>query len=279
MGYLHSAVRFPLFEALLGLWVNSSKSRISGSTDVGKKKILLLKGKEREIPHVSGSMLLQQSATSVKNSLVSSSLKQNQRHEASGRIIRSVLLNKEARQSQSSSVVNSEQQIRASNLEKGRRPPRPQMQMFLKDTNGTSEAKVIGNDFHGFSSEKKEKRTRNKDRPDRGVWTSFRRSEGSHASDESLSSFVSQSTHLQLESAEGMVITELESGSKSVVTGGYFSAKPVHPPPFFCFSLPFSCKTLMPQLHRCKWKVGDEIWVVPANVHAQILPFLCGYNL
>ncbi|GMP63141.1 hypothetical protein CsSME_00024949 [Camellia sinensis var. sinensis] len=165
----------------------------------GKKKILLLKGKEREIPHVSGGMSLQ----SVKNSLGSSAPKQNQQRETSGRMIRSILLNKDARQIQSSSAVHSEQKILAANLDKDKRPPRPQnVQLFSKDTNGELEDKVVGNDLHGLSGEKQEKRTRNKDRPDRGVWTPFRRSDGSHASDESLSSSTSQSTLLQPDFAE-----------------------------------------------------------------------------
>ncbi|GFY88600.1 Smg-4/UPF3 family protein [Actinidia rufa] len=62
----------------------------------------------------------------------------------------------------------------------------PKFQMFLKDSNGGPEYKVVGNDLHSFSSEKQEKRTRNKDRPDRGVWTPLHRSDRSHASDESL---------------------------------------------------------------------------------------------
>ncbi|CAL5401750.1 unnamed protein product [Camellia sinensis] len=177
-----------------GTEVSEDESGISGSMGTGKKKILLLKGKEREIPHVSGGMSLQ----SVKNSLGSSAPKQNQRRETSGRMIRSILLNKDARQIQSSSAVHSEQKILASNLDKDKRPPRPQnVQLFSKDTNGELEDKVVGNDLHGLSGEKQEKRTRNKDRPDRGVWTPLRRSDGSHASDESLSSSTSQSTLLQ----------------------------------------------------------------------------------
>ncbi|GMP63140.1 hypothetical protein CsSME_00024949 [Camellia sinensis var. sinensis] len=183
-----------------GTEVSEDESGISGSMGTGKKKILLLKGKEREIPHVSGGMSLQ----SVKNSLGSSAPKQNQQRETSGRMIRSILLNKDARQIQSSSAVHSEQKILAANLDKDKRPPRPQnVQLFSKDTNGELEDKVVGNDLHGLSGEKQEKRTRNKDRPDRGVWTPFRRSDGSHASDESLSSSTSQSTLLQPDFAEG----------------------------------------------------------------------------
>ncbi|XP_059648262.1 regulator of nonsense transcripts UPF3 [Cornus florida] len=181
------------------LEVESGVPRIN---DIGKKKILLLKGKEKEIPHVTGGM---QSATFPgKNSLGSTPLKQNLRREASGRIFRSILQNKDGHQSQLSSVVQAEQQIQTSSLEKDKRPPRPpNLQLFLKDTNGASEDKAVGNDLHGFSGEKQEKRTRNKDRPDRGVWTPLRRSDGSHASDESLSSSTSQPSQLQLDSTEG----------------------------------------------------------------------------
>lgn len=167
------------------------ESGVSGAVDAGKKKVLLLKGKEREISH----HLLQQNVTSpVKNILGANAPKQNQRREGSGRIIRSILLNKDARQSQSS-MFQTEQQSQASNLEKEKRPPRPpHIQLASKETNGAQDDKVVGNDVHSFVSEKQDKRTRNKDRPDRGVWTPLRRSDGSHASDESLSSSASQPT-------------------------------------------------------------------------------------
>ncbi|KAI3972835.1 hypothetical protein MKX01_019493 [Papaver californicum] len=178
-----------------------------------KKKVLLLKGKEREITHASGSGSPPLGVTSpLKTSPGASNFKQNQRREASGKIIRTILSNKDA---------HSEQQLQ-SLTEKDKRPPRPNnMRSVFKDTlSGGSQAacdsdfdskratddKVILNDNHGFVSgnEKQEKRTRNKDRPDRGVWT-LRRSEGSHASDESLSSSSSQ---LLSDSVEGIPITQ-----------------------------------------------------------------------
>ncbi|XP_048231978.1 uncharacterized protein LOC107261829 isoform X3 [Ricinus communis] len=86
-----------------------------------------------------------------------------QQHEASGRIIRNILLNKDSRQNQSSRV-QSEQQIQSSNLEKEKRLQRPPRgQLVLKDVNGSSDDKFVGNDLHGFSGEKQEKLTRNKD--------------------------------------------------------------------------------------------------------------------
>ncbi|KAI3707824.1 hypothetical protein L2E82_36680 [Cichorium intybus] len=145
-----------------------------GASDTGKKKILLLKGKEKEIPNVTSGMTPQQ-----KQLYGSGGGRQNQRHEASGRIIRSILL-KDTKQNQSEQ-----------NQDKDRRPPRPQNAgPLLKDSNGLQDDKM-------------DKKSRNKDKPDRGVWTPLRRSDGSHASDESLSSSTSQSTQLLPDGAEG----------------------------------------------------------------------------
>ncbi|KAK6945505.1 UPF3 domain [Dillenia turbinata] len=180
-------------------------SGISGSTDTGKKKILLLKGKEREISHASFGMSQLQSASSpLKGSGVSAHGKLNQRREGTGRIIRSILLNKDARQSHFSPVAHSEQPIQNSNAEKDKRPPRPpNVLLHLKDSSGAPDDKVAANDLHGYSGDKQEKRTRSKERPDRGVWTPLRRSDGSHASDDSLSSSASQSAQASVESSEG----------------------------------------------------------------------------
>ncbi|XP_021286730.1 regulator of nonsense transcripts UPF3 isoform X2 [Herrania umbratica] len=183
----------------MGTEISEEESGVPGITDAGKKKVLLLKGKEKEISHVAGTMLYQQNVTSpIKNILGSTPTKQNSRRE--GRMIRGILLNKDARQNQSSGV-QSDQQIQTSNLEKDRRPPRhSHSHLVLKDTNTASDDKVVGNDLHG--SEKPERRSRNKDRPDRGVWT-LRRSDGSYASDESMSSSASQSPQIPLDSLEG----------------------------------------------------------------------------
>lgn len=150
---------------------------------------------------VSGSILQQQGVSSTVRHIINSGpLKHNQQREGSGRIIRSILTNKDSRQSQSF-VSQSEQQIQTSNSEKDKRPPRiPHAQLALKDTNSTPENKVVTNDFPGFYSEKQEKRSRNKDKPDRGVWAPLRRSDGTHGSEESLSSGTSQSL---LDTSEG----------------------------------------------------------------------------
>nr|GEZ15681.1 regulator of nonsense transcripts UPF3-like isoform X1 [Tanacetum cinerariifolium] len=168
-----------------------------GASDIGKKKILLLKGKEKEIPHLTSGLSSHQSSSSVKLSGFGVP-KQNQQQEASGRIIRSILVKKDACQSRP------EQQNQAPNRDMDRRPPRySNVPPLLKDSNDLPDDKVSGHDVHGFYCENQDKRTRNKDRPDRGVWTPLRHSDGSYASDKSLSSLNSQSTLIPPDSAEG----------------------------------------------------------------------------
>ncbi|GAU20151.1 hypothetical protein TSUD_352130 [Trifolium subterraneum] len=161
---------------------------IAGSNDVGKKKVLLLKGKEREIITVSDSDNVSQHhsiTSSAKTILSSTALKQNQQHEGSGRIIKSILTNKDFRQSQSSRG-HSERQIQTSNLEKEKQTTRPvHVQLILKGTDGAPENRITVHGLH-VSGERQERRFRHKDRPDRGVWTSR-----SNGGDESLSSSAS----------------------------------------------------------------------------------------
>ncbi|CAN0880617.1 Regulator of nonsense transcripts UPF3 [Linum grandiflorum] len=195
-------------------------SGVAGITDGGKKKFLLLKGKEKEIPSVSGGPMRQQNViASGKHATSSSTVKQNHRREAGGRVIRSILL-KDPHQA---SDAHSEQQNQ-SNVNKDKRPPRPpQGQVAFKDANGTPDDKAAGND--SLASEKHERRTRNKDRPDRVVWTPLRRSDGSYASDESLSSSASQSAVSSIDSSQGAAgdvkidMTSSRSDVKGFVTG------------------------------------------------------------
>lgn len=145
----------------------------------------------------------QQSLSSVsKPSLTSGGPKHNQQREASGRIIKTILLNKQNQSEQQNQIP-----YRGDTMD--RRPPRPSnVPPLLKDSNG------VPDDLHGFYSEKQDKRsTRNKDRPDRGVWTPLRRSD---ASDESLSSANSQGPP---DSAEGVVIY-ISNNSRGGKMGG-----------------------------------------------------------
>lgn len=201
------------------------ESGVSGITEAGKKKILLLKGKEREFSNASGGTYQQQNhANAVRNISGSTSTRQNSRREGSGRIIRSILLNKDGRQT---SGVQADQLVQSSNFEKDKRPPRPpHAQLVPKGTNGASEDKVVGNDSHGSYNDKHERRSRNKDKSERGVWA-LRRSDGSFASDESLSS---QSQQTSLDSSEGaqndtkVDFSDARSGQVKTVGSGRISS-------------------------------------------------------
>ncbi|CAJ2649252.1 unnamed protein product [Trifolium pratense] len=169
---------------------------IAGSNDVGKKKVLLLKGKEREVITVTDSDNMSQHhsiTSSTKTILSSTALKQNQQHEGSGRIIKNILTNKDFRQSQSSRG-HSERQIQTSNLEKEKQTTRTvHVQLILKGIDGVPENRITVHGLH-VSGERQKRRFRHKDRPDRSVWTSR-----SNGGDESLSS----STSSQLDPLEG----------------------------------------------------------------------------
>lgn len=129
--------------------------------------------------------------------------KQNQQRESSGRIIRSILLSRDARQNQPSLGSQSELRVQSPNQERDKKPPRPpSLQSLQKDTNGASEDK-FSNDLYVIPTEKQDRRARNKDRPDRGVWTPLRRSEGLHSTDEPLPLSASQTSEV-VDSAEGV---------------------------------------------------------------------------
>ncbi|XP_004499563.1 regulator of nonsense transcripts UPF3 [Cicer arietinum] len=215
--------------------IEGSISGVPLTSDSGKKKILLLKGKQREIPKATEGMVKQQNAQSA-NSPISTTSKQNQRREASGRLIRSILLNSESRQSQPTSAAQHKIQILAS--ENGKRPPRPfgsrsgsSDQISSHDggqvnSEGDSkralDEKFIRRDLHGLSivGDKTERRTRNKDRPDRGVWAPLRRSDSSPSGNEHSSSSLAESTLSNPESVEGEVKENVYSGNRT----GEFSA-------------------------------------------------------
>ncbi|GAB4849178.1 hypothetical protein Ancab_003988 [Ancistrocladus abbreviatus] len=150
----------------------------NGTADTEKKKIMLLKGKERETSRLPGHL------AEVR---ISTALTPSQRREGSGRTIRNIL--------------QSEQQVQSLKLEKDRKTPHSSnVRLLTKDVNGALDDKVSGNDFNG--SDRLERRVRNKDRPDRGVWTALRKSDGSQASDEPLSP-ASQTMQSPSDSLEG----------------------------------------------------------------------------
>lgn len=138
--------------------------------------------------------LKQTTPSPVKNSIGVPALKQNYQCEASGKIIKSILLNKDLRQNTSMLQSNTHNQV--SYQDKDKRVPHPPKVQMLHDSNGDNTV----------TTEKQEKRARNKGRPDRGVWTALRRSDGSHTSNESLPSSNSMRTQALVDPAEGTII-------------------------------------------------------------------------
>ncbi|CAN7131797.1 unnamed protein product [Brassica rapa subsp. narinosa] len=147
--------------------MDSSLPGISLTMESGKKRILLLK-KDRDTPVNSPPQPEQQMETNL-----SSTSRQNQKiDDVGGRLIKGMLVRKEPRPSQSSTLVQPEPRVEPSEAENYKRPPR------------------AGKDYHvsGTNSEKQERRPRNRDRPDRVVWAPLRRSDGSNNSEDQLSS-------------------------------------------------------------------------------------------
>ncbi|EHA8589634.1 regulator of nonsense transcripts UPF3 [Cocos nucifera] len=206
-----------------------SNGLTSGSEEAGKSKIVLLKGKEREGSHAPGGLMQQQNVTTTVRSSPTSTSKQNQRLEAGGRFIRSILSNEGRQSSMASSQP--EQHMQTTNLEKDKRPPRPpSARSISKDhvSNSSSPASISDGDDkrymdgmvamsykHGSVSigDKHEKRTRNKDRPDRGVWAPLRRSERSQSNDGTLSSS-SEAAQILVDSLENVSISQQAAGIK-----------------------------------------------------------------
>uniref|UniRef100_A0A1J3EWE4 Regulator of nonsense transcripts UPF3 n=1 Tax=Noccaea caerulescens TaxID=107243 RepID=A0A1J3EWE4_NOCCA len=154
--------------------LDSSLPGIPLTMDSGKKKILLLKSKDRDNPSNPPPQLERQMETNFSGS--SSVSRQNLKSDVGGRLIKRILLKNELRPSQSSSFVQPEQRVEPSEAENPKRPPRP----------ANTRA---GKDYHASSpiSEKQDRRTRNKDRPDRVVWAP-RRGDGSNVNEDQPSS-------------------------------------------------------------------------------------------
>ncbi|CAL9045114.1 unnamed protein product, partial [Musa banksii] len=165
----------------------------SGAIESGKSRLVLLKGKEKEVSNVSRSLVRQ---PSVRNSPTPTS-RQNQ---PSGRIIRGIL-SKEGHVDQPyASESHPDLQTQMAKVKDKRLPRPPNASSNMKDYISHSSSlasvsdgddkkyiddKVAINNKHGSVSisEKYEKRTRNRDRPDRGVWAPLRRSDRSQSND------------------------------------------------------------------------------------------------
>ncbi|CAA0265118.1 unnamed protein product [Arabidopsis thaliana] len=137
--------------------IDSSPPGIALTMDSGKKKILLLRSKDRDNPDNPPLQPEQHIDTNLSRNSTDS--RQNQKSDVGGRLIKGILLRNDSRLSQSSTFVQSEQRVEPSEAENYKRPSRP----------ANTRA---GKDYHtsGTISEKQERRTRNKDRPDRVMW-------------------------------------------------------------------------------------------------------------
>jgi hypothetical protein len=141
-------------------------------------------------------------------------LKQNQRSESSGRIGRGMLSTKDLQLPVTSSNAEQQNQLFLTSYEKDKRPPKhPSLRSGLKDLGSglASPSSFVDINSKNFQDEKnthiterQDRRTRNKDRPDRPVWTPRRRSDGSSISDAS-----------QL-SLEPLVTAKFQSGPEGV---------------------------------------------------------------
>ncbi|XP_010499932.1 PREDICTED: regulator of nonsense transcripts UPF3 isoform X2 [Camelina sativa] len=153
--------------------LDSSLPGIALTMDSGKKKILLLKPKDRDNPDNPPPQPEQHRETNLSGNSTAS--RQNQKIDVGGRLIKGILLRSDSRPSQSSTFVQPEQRMEPSEAENYKRPSRP----------ANTRA---GKDYSGTNSEKQERRTRNKDRPDRAVWAPLRRDGSNISEDQPLSS-------------------------------------------------------------------------------------------
>lgn len=175
--------------------VEGTVSGTEGYGEAGKKKLLLLKNKDKESTngriteasfsnsigvavqpqkrqmssikgvspaHQAGSVNQQGMTSPVRGSPLTS-FKLHQRREPGGRTVKGILINKDFQQPQSLANLQSEQPNQVSYAQK---------------------------------AEKHDRRMRNKDRPDRPVWTPCRRSDGAFGADESQPYISSEFTQL-----------------------------------------------------------------------------------
>ncbi|KAH1048127.1 hypothetical protein J1N35_038911 [Gossypium stocksii] len=147
-------------------------------------------------------------SSSITNSPGSTAARQRQQQEAGGKLIRSILSSNEMSQNQSSAVVQAKQKTETMSLDNFKKLLRPtNSRLGLNDrvsndiaalecdvdTKSVSDDKFIKKKaLHGscFGSEKHEKRTRNNDRPDHGVWDPLHCSDVPKACEEHLTPFV-----------------------------------------------------------------------------------------
>lgn len=177
----------------------------------------------RHTSSVKGSASAQQTGGSLHQHVLMSpgkgtpgtlTLKQNQRLDSSGRIGRGMLSTKDLQLPVTSSNSEQQNQLFLTSYEKDKRLPKHSGLRFGVKDHGSglvypsSFADVSSKNFQDEKNthitERQDRRTRNKDRPDRPVWTPRRRSDGSSASDASQPS------------SEPLVTAKFQSGSEGL---------------------------------------------------------------
>jgi regulator of nonsense transcripts 3 len=166
---------------------------------------------------ISDSTSQQQSLTPVKNAPPSSSI-QDQRCEAGGRIIKTILSNKEVRNANASQHHHESHML---NTEKDKLPPR------VLNSRSTVKDRIVENaergqfeerpnHLHGsvLAGEKIEWHARNRDRPDQGIWAPrcYDKSAfggGSHVSSSEFPSTQSHPGDNLSQQTDGMYVAEM----------------------------------------------------------------------
>lgn len=176
---------------------------VSNSMDVGvqvhKRQTSNFKGSSAQ--QTGGPLHVQGVMSPVKGASGSMTFKQNHRWESNGRVGRGTLSMQDVHVPVMSTNLEQQNQV-LSNFEKDKRPPRhPGLRSSLKDhssasSSGDVDVKNFPDEKNMYAiskelysptcmTEKQDRRTRNKDRPDRPVWTPRRRSDGPPGSDAS----------------------------------------------------------------------------------------------
>ncbi|KAL5215740.1 hypothetical protein ABZP36_007141 [Zizania latifolia] len=190
-----------------------------------KEKIVLLKGRARVDSNTSDVTTQQQSGTPMKNAAQLSS-RQDQRVEGSGRIIKTILANKEGRH-----VVTSQHEQEGHIINAEKRLPRiPSQRSIVKDQIVENTEKSHFDDKHnhphgsGSIGEKIERHARNRDRPDRGVWAPRRydksASGGTHSSSSEFSTMHPHSGDNFCQQADGHGERKIDPRSHGGIRGG-----------------------------------------------------------
>ncbi|KAG6490627.1 hypothetical protein ZIOFF_051936 [Zingiber officinale] len=181
----------------------------------GKSRIVLLKGKERESSDFGQASRVWAQHQIVTSSVKGSPILTSRKNQASGRIIKSILTKEGCTDVPHINTTHNEQQMQVVNGEDkhSSRPPcaslnskdhMPRISPFVSasdDDKKYVDDKAAVNNKHGsvLTSEKHERRTRNRDRPDCGVWAPLRRPDRSQSNDGMLTE-ASQESANSLES-------------------------------------------------------------------------------